>query len=228
MFCLAKIIVYNNNTDRMETYYRGENEAMPYNTGGTLRVSEFRGSSRSPTLWTSRRAMESFNQQRKIWGQPIYVGFAFKRPWEGGHSGQSQHYNGTAFDVGQNLTSAQRSALRRSAQNSGLWSYVEPASLTPSWVHFDRRQLPSACASGYPTLKEGSRSTYVLILQDSLNTLGFRTGGLDGYFGPATKDAVKRFQRSRGLSADGIVGCGTWTALQGEVVGKGRSGTTID
>ena len=31
---------FNNDTDRMETYYRGESEPMPYNTNGTLRVRE--------------------------------------------------------------------------------------------------------------------------------------------------------------------------------------------
>ena len=44
---MAKILVYNQDTNRMETYYRGENESMPYNTNGTLRVREFRGSSKS-------------------------------------------------------------------------------------------------------------------------------------------------------------------------------------
>ena len=29
---MAKIIVFNNDTDRMEVYYRGEAEPMPYNT----------------------------------------------------------------------------------------------------------------------------------------------------------------------------------------------------
>lgn len=29
---MAKILVYNNDNNRMETYYRGENEAMPYNS----------------------------------------------------------------------------------------------------------------------------------------------------------------------------------------------------
>ena len=29
---MAKILVYNNDNNRMETYYRGESEAMPYNT----------------------------------------------------------------------------------------------------------------------------------------------------------------------------------------------------
>lgn len=39
---------------------------------------------------------------------------------------QSQHYAGTAFDVGQTLTNAQRSVLRNSARNSGVWTYIEP------------------------------------------------------------------------------------------------------
>ena len=43
---MAKIIVYNNDANRMETYYRGEQEAMPYITNRTLTVNEFRGSSR--------------------------------------------------------------------------------------------------------------------------------------------------------------------------------------
>ena len=79
---MAKILVFNNDTDRMETYYRGEAEPMPYNTNGTLKVREFRGSSRSNILWTTKRTMQSWNSQRYIYGKPIYVGFAFKRPYE--------------------------------------------------------------------------------------------------------------------------------------------------
>ena len=60
---MAKILVYNNDTNRMETYYRGESEAMPYITGRTLTVREFRGSSNSPTLWTSKRTMQAWNAQ---------------------------------------------------------------------------------------------------------------------------------------------------------------------
>ena len=117
---------------------------------------------------------------------------------------QSQHYAGVAFDVGQTLSNTERTAIRNTARNSGSWSYIEPASLTPTWVH------------------------YVLIAQDGLNTLGFRTGGLDGIFGSKTRNAVINYQRSRGLVVDGIVGCNTWRSIQENVIGIGRTGTTID
>lgn len=226
---MAKILVYNNDTNRMETFYRGENEAMPYNTNGTLKVKEFRGSSRSNILWTDKRTMQAWNSQRYIYGGPIPVGFAFKRPWEGGHGNQSQHYAGTAFDVGQGWTNAQRNALRNSAINSKIWSYVEPASLSPTWVHFDKRFGTSACSSGgYPLIRQGSSGNYVCIAQDDLNTLGYRTGGLDGVFGTQTTNAVKRYQTSRGLTSDGIIGCNTWRSLQENVVGTGKTSTTIN
>lgn len=82
---MAKILIYNQDTNRMETYYRGENEGMPYNTNRTLKVREFRGSSKSNILWTDKRTMQAWNSQRYIYGAPIYVGFAFKRTYEGGH-----------------------------------------------------------------------------------------------------------------------------------------------
>ena len=106
---------------------------------------------------------------------------------------------------------------------------MEPISLTPTWVHFDKRfGTPSCRTGGYPQIKRGSLSNYVLIAQDDLNTLGFKTGGLDGIFGIQTQNAVKNYQASVGLTVDGIVGCNTWSSLQEDVVGTGRTSTTID
>lgn len=220
---MAKILVFNNNTNRMETFYRGESESMPYNTNRSLTVREFRGSSKSGLLWTDRRCMQAWNSFRYIYGKPIYVGFAFKRPWEGGHSNLSQHYAGLAFDVGQNLDEAGRNAMRNLAISSRIWNYVEPASLTPRWVHFDERQV----ASGYPQVRQGSRGVYVCILQDTLTTLGYDTGGLDGVFGAKTSSSVRSFQNKNGLVSDGIVGNLTWNSLMSQVVGKGASSTTV-
>lgn len=122
---MAKILVYNQDTNRMETYTKSENDSMPYNTNGTLKVKEFRGSSGSNILWTDKKTMQAWNSQRTAYGLPINVGFAFKRPYEGGHGNLSQHYAGTAFDVGQKLSNSQRTVLRNSASNLGVWTYVE-------------------------------------------------------------------------------------------------------
>ncbi len=128
---------------------------------------------------------------------------------------------GTAFDCAQTATSSQRAIIRNLA--SSIWAYVEPAYLTPRWVHFDDRWI----ASGYPNTRRGSRGIYVCVAQDSLTTLGYNTGGLDGVFGANTENAVRSYQRRKGLSADGILGPNSWRALMADVVGKGPTDTTI-
>ncbi|MCL2827538.1 MAG: peptidoglycan-binding protein [Oscillospiraceae bacterium] len=210
---MINVLLYNDTTNQMERYPLDLSDPMPYITGRTLTVREFRSRSASNLIWTDRRTMLAWNRTREAWGQPIYVGFAFRRIGEGGHADQSQHYAGTAFDVGQNLSVAQRNDLRRVAAEIGVWSYVEPGHLTPTWVHFDNRLSPPACAAGYPALQQGDRGVYVCTLQDALITAGIPGVGVDGVFGPLTRQAVVTFQSENGLSTDGTVGCATWTQL---------------
>ena len=61
-----------------------------------------------------------------------------------------------------------------------------------------------------PTLKKGSEKPEVKDLQEALEALGFSPGKIDGVFGAATEKAVKAFQASVGIDADGIVGPITW------------------
>ena len=67
-----------------------------------------------------------------------------------------------------------------------------------------------------PTLRKGSKGTYVTLAQTELLNKGYDLGrwGADGNFGSATEEAVKRFQRDNGLTADGIIGPKTWEALE--------------
>ena len=228
---MARVYIYDSYDNKFFRYNLSENDPMPYSTGTTLRVREFRGSSRSNVLWTTTAAMEAWNLTRRTYGSGIPVGYAFKRIWEGGHGTTSQHYAGVAFDVGQRSTADERRKIYRAAVRSGAWGYVEPMSMTPNWVHFDRRYGKPACAgttAGYPTLRRGSRSTYVLILQDALNALGYSTNTLDGIFGHATESALKACQRRFALRADGICGCATWKKIAGATVGIGHTATVID
>ena len=168
---MARLLIYDAYENKVYTYANlNENDPMPYSTGTTLRVREFRGKSASPTLWTTIAAMEAWNLTRRKYGSGIPVGYAFRRIWEGGHGTRSQHYAGVSFDVGQTLSQRQRTALYQDARNTGAWGYVEPLSQTPTWVHMDRRYGTPACSgttAGYPTLRRGSRGCYVMILQDA-------------------------------------------------------------
>jgi peptidoglycan hydrolase-like protein with peptidoglycan-binding domain len=69
-------------------------------------------------------------------------------------------------------------------------------------------------AGSTPTLQSGSTGADVRRLQRSLTAALGRTVGIDGSFGPQTRTAVTDYQKSRTLSADGIAGAQTWTALQ--------------
>ncbi|HMC09271.1 MAG TPA: peptidoglycan-binding protein [Actinomycetota bacterium] len=62
-------------------------------------------------------------------------------------------------------------------------------------------------------------------VQELLRQHGFDVV-VDGIFGPKTEDAVKAFQRSRGLTADGIVGNRTWPALIVQV-SRGSQGDAV-
>lgn len=69
-----------------------------------------------------------------------------------------------------------------------------------------------------PTLRQGARGAAVSQLQNRLRAHGYNVS-VDGDFGPATANAVRSFQRAKGLGVDGVVGPRTWAALNGGSVG---------
>lgn len=62
-------------------------------------------------------------------------------------------------------------------------------------------------------LRRGDRGPAVLVVQLFLSVHLDRRIGRDGLYGPETQRAVRDFQRSRSLSADGIAGPDTWGEL---------------
>ncbi len=72
-----------------------------------------------------------------------------------------------------------------------------------------------------PMIKIGSTGDPVRYCQGVLRKLGYYHAKVDGFFGNYTADAVKAFQRDRGLKADGIVGpAQTWPALDAAQAAK--------
>lgn len=74
-------------------------------------------------------------------------------------------------------------------------------------------------------IKVGSSGSIVKEIQQKLNAKGFSVGTVDGIFGSKTVQAVKNFQKSVGLTADGIVGTNTAKAL-GVSLSGGNSGNS--
>lgn len=63
------------------------------------------------------------------------------------------------------------------------------------------------------TVKQGASGETVKQVQQKLKNLGYYSGSIDGVFGSNTKNAVIKFQKAKGLTADGVVGSATLSAL---------------
>ena len=69
---------------------------------------------------------------------------------------------------------------------------------------------------GCPTIRQGSQGPNVAYCQNLLNARQHYSILLwvDGIFGPQTGTAVRLFQSTHNLQADGVVGPATWGALE--------------
>lgn len=74
------------------------------------------------------------------------------------------------------------------------------------------------------SLREGMNGDAVRSLQRNLRTLGYYNGSVDGDYGQGTMTAVAAFQRTVGLTEDGIAGKGTLNAIQNALTGGGSGG----
>ena len=79
--------------------------------------------------------------------------------------------------------------------------------------------------SPWPVVQNGSQGHPIRTLQFLLRAHGHNLT-VDGMFGPATEAAVKAFQTSKGMAADGIMSPQTWSTLIIQVK-KGSSGDAV-
>lgn len=96
-----------------------------------------------------------------------------------------------------------------------------------TWAALRQTSTPPA-SQATPSLRTGDFGADVEKLQNALERHGFDVGGIDGSFGPGTRAAVVRFQRAKGIDADGSVGPSTWRALSGPVVAAPAPSNTGD
>ena len=168
-----------------------------------------------------------------------------------GSTNLSNHSSGTAIDCNApdhplgasgTFTSAQVAAIRSilSACN-GVVRWGGDSSGRKDEMHFEINVPPGdarlatlaaglgggggtpAPPASWALVRRGDSGFRVKDVQYLLQGRGYSLSA-DGIFGAGTESTVKSFQSSRGLSADGIVGTNTWTALVVTV----RSGSSGD
>lgn len=99
-------------------------------------------------------------------------------------------------------------------EKGGREKYAAGGGILPAAAYDEKKEVNSGIVRYHmEVLRIGSAGPLVELLQSVLRRLGFYAGRVDGAFGPQTQNAVTAFQRSAGLSGDGVVGASTWNAL---------------
>ncbi len=70
-------------------------------------------------------------------------------------------------------------------------------------------------------MRTGSRGQEVKDLQKNLKAAGYDPGPIDGIYGPKTESAVRKYQKAKGLTVDGVAGSATLAALGGATPSRG-------
>lgn len=143
-------------------------------------------------------------------GQVFAHTYTYNRPYQRPIYPLGQIYNAPPRTQ---IMRFRRLGIAYGATGVSWWDWQEAASY--SWGAISN-WLPASssaqAATVMPTLRKGSAGDLVVWAQEHLRSAG-QTVTVDGGFGKQTVSAVESFQLAHGLTADGVIGTATWTAL---------------
>ncbi|MBX3573248.1 MAG: DUF3380 domain-containing protein [Mesorhizobium sp.] len=105
-------------------------------------------------------------------------------------------------------------AFARAYNGPGYKRHGYDRKIAAAYAKYAGEAAAAPPAAVVPDLRRGSKGDDVRYLQDLLAAAGYRISA-DGMFGRLTEDAVRDFQRARGLVVDGIAGPRTLETLRG-------------
>ncbi|MFW5749403.1 MAG: cell wall hydrolase [Halanaerobium sp.] len=82
-----------------------------------------------------------------------------------------------------------------------------------SFVNLDEADALEMDEFGSRAIRRGDEGIDVAVLQQKLKQLNYYKGSIDGIYGAGTIEAVKRFQKDKGLKADGVFGKSSFEAI---------------
>ena len=129
--------------------------------------------------------------------------------------------------AGEKTLAAISSKISGNSSSSGSASSDSSSSGSSSNSSSSGSSSSSSLLDTSVTLQKNSNNDEVLKLQTMLASLGFYSGNKTGNFGDLTQDAVMAYQRSKGLTADGIAGKKTLAAINADYTnGSSSSGSS--
>lgn len=172
--------------------------------------------------------IDDLERIRKHFRRPVYINSGYrctKHNKDVGGSGGSKHLNGMAADI--RVKDVKPETVAKYAEfigmkGIGLYSnYVHVDTRTKKFFWKTSKQTPvttfgGTCPYSEPkvSVRKGDRGNNVRWCQWMLNFCGYNCGKVDGIAGPKFVSATKKFQKSRGLTVDGIIGKKTRAALK--------------
>lgn len=114
---------------------------------------------------------------------------------------------------GQQATGADGTVLTTAVPTATIQLITASPSPVPVWTYSPGATSATATPASDSTLRDGSEGQSVKNLQQRLKDLGYYSGSVDGVFGAGTESALKAFQSANGLTADGVAGSRTLTAI---------------
>ena len=109
----------------------------------------------------------------------------------------------------------QKAKTSSKASSASSASAAAPKSTAKAETSASSSGSSSLFGGNYATLRVGDSGSRVKALQSRLISLGYLAGSADGKFGQMTRKAVVSYQKSSGLTADGMAGQKTLKALEG-------------
>ena len=207
------LLIYNEVTGQMEKMQRDCDEDMPYTSDGVLTVGAFRGDSSSRLLWSTKGFLESVNESFHQLEAPFVVEHGFSRVWEHFDNEQFAHKLGTALTGGMNLNARRKVQLLKNLEAQDDYTFIQDYDNGPSIVHFHQAFDSLGSVIVFQKVQNGSVGVSVCALQDALWFLGYDIPSINGIFDDNLKTQLESFQRTNGLSVDGVAGLNTWTLL---------------
>ena len=105
------------------------------------------------------------------------------------------------------------SQMNKKSQNTNTTQVTQPSKQSNAHKKTNVAKKPTK-ANQIIALRLGSQGASVKTAQDFLKKQGFYTGNVNGVFDQQTRSSVIKFQKSKGLKADGIIGHRTLAAMK--------------